>query len=218
MSLVADSLAYPWRDAGWLMIGMGGVLVIVTVLAGWIGGVLVGGYLAAHYFQVIETTISGKREQPHWPSVGHGWWDTMVVPAMQVLGVHLISGAGFLAVAFWPRSLGNEAPAWVEWLALGLDCLYFPLAMIAVAITGNLTLALPHHILPAIMRGGLDYAGGVALLFAVLKSAEMLIAAVVKIPWAGVFLTGCMCMFVLLFHGRYSGLLYLRCRERVGWT
>lgn len=213
-----DSLTYPWRDSGWLMIGMGGVMVVITFFVGWVSGIIVGGYLAAHYFQVIETTIGGKREQPHWPSLEHGWWDTMVAPAMQVIGVQLISGASFLLVILWPKTLGNEAPVWVEWLALGFDCLYFPLAMIAVALNGNLSLAMPHHIVPAMLRAGLGYAGGVALLFVVLKSAEPLLAALSNIPWAGVFLTGCMCMFLLLFHGRYSGLLYLRHRERVGWT
>ena len=120
-----------------------------------------------------------------------------------------------ILLAVWASGAG--AALWLGWLALAFDCLYFPLAVVAVATTGNLLSALPHQVLPAIARGGLPYAAGAAVLFGVVSAMGFGFEALAAVPWIGWLLTLCGVMWVMLLHGRYCGLLYRRCEERVGW-
>ncbi len=223
-TLLLDALVYPWRDSGWMLIVPGAFLLLLMTLAGFgfltlIATFLIGGYLAAHYFNVIETTLSGKRAQPDWPELGGGVWEALVVPAVRVLAVHVISAAPMLILASlvnWGEA-GGAAQALMEWTALAFDCLYFPLAIVAVTLTGNLVSALPHHILPALLRGGVPYLAGAALLLASMTVVQIIVQVLAEVSWVGWFLAYCGIMWAILFQGRFCGLLYRRCQERIGW-
>ncbi len=224
LSLLRDALVYPWRDSGWMLIVPGGFMLLATVIAGFgffglVAQVLIGGYLAAHYCNVIETTISGRRTQPEWPEMGAGVWENLVQPAFKVLAVHLIATAPALLLAFWLGSSTEEAESGLMvWGVLAFDSLYFPLAMVAVSLTGNLVSAMPHHILPAILRGGWPYATGAALLLVMMTLVQIVFALLASLPWLGLLLLCCGIMWSILFQARYCGLLYRRCQDRIAWV
>jgi hypothetical protein len=169
---------------------------------------------------VVETTLTGRASQPEWPSASGGPVETLVLPALQVIGVHFIA-----AVPWMLLTLAQPADAeagllgkGLLWTGLALDCLYFPLAIVALAITGNLVETLPHRILPAIVRGGALHACGAATLFALMLALQQVNTRVASLPWIGPLLLPCALVWTFLIHGRLCALLYLRCRDRIDWT
>ncbi len=225
-AMLFDALVYPWRDSGWMLILSGGFLLLLVMIVAGTGilGLIVlttlGGYLTAHYFNVIETTLTGQRSQPEWPELTGDLWSDVAGPALRINAIHIIATLPALLLAVWAAAAdpNTDGVFWLRWLALAFDCLYFPLAVVAVAMTGNLVSALPHQVLPAIMRGGLPYVTGAGLLFGIVAAIGVSFEAVLALPWIGWLLTLCGVMWVVLFHGRYCGLLYRRCEERVGWV
>lgn len=219
-SLLKDTLAYPWRNHGWMILLPGGFLGLVMAVTGWsflglVTLVLIGGYLAAHYFNVVETTTTGRMVQPEWPEISNVWSD-VVEPGFQVYGVTLISLLpGILLHVFLGRE--PEFGEWPQLLTLAIHSLYFPMAMIATALHGTLSAAFPHRVLPAILRAAPGYWIG-ALLLWLLSAALLLVTELLAyLPVAGLLLSFCAMIYHMTVHGRFCGLLYRRFADRIGW-
>lgn len=222
-SLLEDTFVYPWRDHGWMILVPGGLMALAMGISsfgflGTLSMVLIGGYFAAHYLNVIETTLTGRMSQPEWPDVSDVWSE-VVGPVLRVFAV--ASFAAVPSLVFDWLAARSGTPDEIGWLlsavGLALHCLYFPLAMVAVAIHGTLLAALPHRVLPALVRCSPTYWWGVFLLWLVTSLFSLAVGVLFTVPYLGGLLGACALVYFFVIHGRFCGLLYRRYEDRIGW-
>ena len=216
-----DALSYPIRQSGWIMILLG---AIFSAILGFMQGVpLFGipvaifsaGYFGAFYLSIIETTIGGRETLPEWPSFT-SFIDDVLMPFARLFGLVLISFAPLIAISFF----GSEDEIWFWPAVIGcllFGCIYFPMAVVASLAFGNIIAALPHVVVPGIIKASPLYLGAVGSLILVLVISGLIEAVASKVPYAGVFLATAAGLYFMMFQGRMIGLTYERKREELGW-
>lgn len=177
---------------------------------------LVGAsYFGAFYLSIVGATMTDNDDLPDWPSVTEFAGD-LFAPLLRLLGLGLISfGPAFLGLLLHDP---ESASSWIP-MALGVawGCFYFPMALIAAEARGGLVAALPHIVLPAIVRIFPHYIGAVASMggiFGLLLLEEFLLS---DIPYLGWFLAGVVALYGQMFQGRLTGLIYRHHGEKLGW-
>lgn len=223
LNLVGEAAVYPWRNHGWIILVFGGFMAMAVTISsigifGLFSLVLIGCYFAAHYFNVIETTITGKMSQPEWPDLSNVWHE-VVGPGLQVLVLATVSlaptiGLNVLAErGSWPPSTAFLASL----IGLAFHTLYFPLAIIALALHGSLFAGFPQNILPAIIRCSPGYWIGALCLWLTSIFLQWVIDLSFAMPYIGWLLGFTTIFYSLIVHGRFCGLLYHRFESRIGW-
>lgn len=219
--MIIDALLYPLRGGGWMMVLFGAIMMVLLAVAslapilGLIALLIGGGYFAAFYFSVVATTVSGQSSCPDWPEVSN-LWESILLPCLRMLGALVISYLPAIAlVAFLgERPSGQEA---ILWAVRVWAWLYFPMAVLALVLFGHLGAALPHRVLPAIIRAMPAYlVAAIALLLAEV-CGDILALLLVGIPYLGVFLSAAVTLYFLLVQGRLTGLAYVNSRARIAW-
>ncbi len=134
---------YPIRGNGLGILIVGSIFFAIAGLVsnwggvwGWAAGMIITGYLAAYYVNVIKTTGVGQKSPPDWPDLSH--------PADMVgFGVQwFLSGvAAFfpcLLVGFFVLPEMNNA---IGWALLGMSALLgifiYPMAILITALYGT---------------------------------------------------------------------------------
>lgn len=235
--LVMDAFTYPVRRGGLSMIGMGAVIIFiasVSTYAGTIGLVacaLCWSYIAAYFFEIINHTLTNRSTVPHWPELSNLMEDVWA-PGLQMLTVILVSTIPKVLVAV---ALG-DSPAvlgviftlsyWryddgllhsFMWLAAMAGWAYFPMAALSVVWHGTLSSALPHRVLPAIIRCMPGYLwcaaayAGIEILILECKLVTSLL------PFGGTFLVMMAIMYGFLAQGRLIGLMSMHYHNRLPW-
>ena len=154
--MFADAMGYPFRFGGWAMILSGAVLSVVLDFAQTIPvvglpvGVFALGFFAGFYLDIVSTTIAGDDGVPDWPSVTD-FSDDILMPFLRMVGLVLFAFAPMVAVVYF---VSERAPAfpWAVGAAVAAGCFYFPMALLGSVVCGNLFGALPHIVLPGILR------------------------------------------------------------------
>jgi hypothetical protein len=222
MGLIKESFAYPVRRGGWGMLGVSAVIVFLISIAGFVPlvGLVVtlGGaaYVAAYYFEIVAHTVHGKAEVPPWPDLS-SYWDDIIIPGVQMLGIFLISSLPLFAALWLFPEDKSDLYAPMVLLASVLKWLYFPMATLAVICHGSAWAALPHRVVPALIRclpGYLVCAGAFALADLVQWLGS---AAMGMVPVLGWFLPWVAFMYVMIVQARLTGLIFLRYQERLPW-
>lgn len=222
--LLKDSLVYPFRGTGWMMILMGAGLVLVFQVAavapvlGGIAGLLGWAYLMAFYFDVIATTVSGSDETPEWPVVSELRSDVLL-PAAQIFCAWLLSLGPAFALNFLVSETW-EHRVLLFWGLLGLGVFYFPMSLLNMVVCGELGAMLPHRVMPAIWRCLRFYLPVVVLVVVISGIAFGVDALAGKAPlllgWALAAPAG---LYLTLVQARMLGMVY-RKHEAVleGWV
>jgi len=157
--------AYPLRGAGIF------VLIVCTVVisaldfvsAGWISifvKMIFFGYLFSFMQNIIHSTASGDDEMPGWPS-----FDGLYGCFFRLAGAALVSFGAALAlylVAFFNEESSAGSTFMIPALIFG--CLYFPMALLAVAMKDTPLAANPLIVMPAIFKAPLQYLVAVLVL------------------------------------------------------
>ncbi|HYF37188.1 MAG TPA: hypothetical protein VD994_17945 [Prosthecobacter sp.] len=229
--LIREAFAFPLRPSGLGAMVIGIVVMAIMGVAAApiilaprlllpVGAialpvVLVGcAYLGAYYLEIINRTLNGGDDASPWPGFGH-LWDDVLMPGVQMLGILVMSGGVQIAALINAGGDGKGEPFF--WLGAVVKWGYLPLATLAVVCHGSVWAALPHRVLPALVRclpGYLVCAGAFA-------AAEILQAVFSEllgmIPILGWFLPGVVFMYVMLVQARLTGLIYWRYQERMPW-
>lgn len=219
--MFSNSITYPIRGNGWIMILAGAIFSVLlgflqmVPIFGFAVALFSAGYFSAFYLDVISTTMTDQDEVPDWPSFSN-FADDIVVPFVRIVGLVLLSFGPIIALGIF----GNHKAAWFLPATIGAGmygCLYFPMAVLATQAFGNLGGALPHIVIPAILRAGFLYlfsviglAIGIAVCAAVQSVTE-------SIPFVGWLLTAGVAIYSLMFQARLIGLFYREKREALGW-
>jgi hypothetical protein len=224
------AFAYPLRGRGKYVIIAGviffALLRIPKLLAGFIptpyAGAIVGlivGVIAcvlpAYLLDALRQSAAGEDEPPDWPEVTD-WWEDLLRPAYLVIGTAALS---FLPAAICRIAVFYEwlpSPA-LMWFFIIMGVLYFPMALIGVAMRGGFSGASPVRVLPSIARIAPTYVVACAALAGVLATRsvfERLLA--LPVPIVAPMASGAVSFYLLMVEMRICGLLYSHHRDRLG--
>lgn len=152
---------------------------------------------------------------PDWPNFTD-FLDDILHPFLRLLGLVLVSFGPWIALMVF---LEEDTPFYLVWvfLALGLGCLYFPMAVLDSSAYGNLLAALPHVVFPAVFRSLPLYALAVLALVIVFVLSAIAGDFAAVIPIAGWFVAAAVSLYSLVFQARFIGLIYRHKRDDLGW-
>jgi hypothetical protein len=213
--MISDAFAYPLRGSGRLLIVIGSVLAALvsfgssTPIVGGAAAFLGLVYFMAYYIDIIVRTVSGEDEPPDFPDVSD-LYDDIIGPLLRTAFAQIISFLPFFIILTMHRG-GGGAPAGLQYLGLIFAALYYPMAMLNVAVSNDAWEALPHRVLPGIMRTMPQY-----LLLAVLLAAVFLISGLITpglgIPFIGPLISSAATLYLSMVQARMAGVFY---RERL---
>lgn len=231
---VPGAFAYPVGRKSWVFLLSGtlffGVIGILESASSffapyvWYLRAVYTGYAFAYLQRLIHTAAQGSEEAPSWPEIS-SWWDDIMVPFFQTAGLLLISFGPALGMLFW---MGAEikntgAPQLWQMVGLGLTVLagavYYPMALLALAMFDSVMSANPAVVLPAIVRVPLEYLV-VTLLTGLLIGVKFLggfLADFVPVPAVPDLIVAGIGLYFLTVQGRLLGLMYYAKRDRLGW-
>jgi hypothetical protein len=223
--------AYPFKGAGPFVLIVS--MIVVAALDFISGGfgfftrALFYGYLFAFMQNIIHSTASEDEELPGWPA-----WDDVGGCAVRLLGCVIFSFGPALGLFFY-AVWNEESTAGIAMIpAMIFGCLYFPMALLAVAMKDSPAAANPLVVLPAIVKVPLEYVVTVILLAAVIairQAGEIGLVALfpkgmlthsiatlfemfgARVLWNFVGL------YLLAVNMRILGLLYVAKKHKLGW-
>ncbi len=224
-ALLFGSLAYPFRGDGLMILAAGGLtLLFFNFAVGFLAffslivGLCTTGYLFGALQLVVQSSAQGEPELPRWPDFQIGTTDVL-----QPIGLWLSTLLG----CFGPALLA-AAVAWhlesdvLTGLALALALggfIYYPMAMLGVALTHSLAGMNPVLVLCSITRIPGRYAAAVSLLALVVVvqiaggfMADQMPSKVVGYAW-----NGFNSLYFAIVQARILGLLYYANREKLQW-
>jgi hypothetical protein len=214
------TLAYPLSKNGLFLLVAGTVVFgVVEFLASFslILSVLCTGYLFAYMQKLISASAQGEPEMPDYPEFSE-WWSDIVLPFLLLVWTLLFCfGPGAALYAFGNREDSLLRTAALAMLALG--GLYFPMALLVVAVTDNFLALSPAVVIPSIFRvlGHYLVACLILGLLAGLRFASGLLLETMPVPVVPSLVTGLVSLYFLAVEMRILGLLYHTNRERLGW-
>lgn len=223
--LLQDALIYPWRRGGAYILVPGAFLALAFSIGAWapfvgLASTSIGAcYFAAFYLQIVETTVSGQHRVPDWPSFGD-FYDDLIRPGLQMAVVFVMSTLMFSAAAWTVSSLvpfEDDEAGWrlLRGLADVIYSFYVPMAVLGLVLHGHAGGALPHRVIPAIIRCMPGYLIGIASLTAISLLVNSLQEITRLIPYAGVLLGWLLTICLMVMQGRLTGTLGLRFARRI---
>ncbi|MBN9692178.1 MAG: hypothetical protein J0M24_18185 [Verrucomicrobia bacterium] len=221
MTSILDTLCYPLRGNGGILILTGAILLAALSLflgiprLGFLIELFIFGYFGAHFIEVINSTVQGRDEPPDWPAVTDIAED-IVDPLVRLLGLLLISFGPLAMVRYFGAEMGGGYRAGM--IGAGLwAAIYFPMSLIAVTVTDQLAAASPHIVLPAIGRSLPGYLLNVVYLVGVWVGLTGIQWTASQIPYLGLLLAKLTWLYGLILLSRGIGLIYRQQRDRLEW-
>lgn len=223
--------AYPFKGAGPFVLV---VCMIVMAALGFMSGgfgyfalALFYGYLFAFMQNIIHSTASEDEELPGWPD-----WDDVGGCALRLAGAVVFSFGPALGLFFY-TIFSEESTAGVAMIpAMIFGCLYFPMALLAVAMKDSPLAANPLVVLPAIVKVPVEYIVTVLLLaafIAIRQGGEMALAVIFPRGmtthsmvtlfemFGARLLWNFVALYLLAINMRILGLLYVAKKRKLGW-
>jgi len=219
---IPSAFVFPFHRNGLILLVSGTVFfVIMNFLSGAAGivglglGIFSCGYLFNFLQSVITTSALGETDMPGWPDFD-GWLESGLEPFLQLLGI--------LAVCFGPAFVYSRfAPDVRVWPAAALwiaGLLYFPMALLAVAMYDSLRALNPMLIVLSILRVPLEYAATcsvLGLLLLILGGSNWLDKNL-KAPLLSTIVDEFLLLYTLTVMARLAGLLFYGAKHRLGWA
>ena len=179
------------------------------------------GYLYAMMQKIIVHSAQGENEMPDFPELTE-WWSDIVQPFLFLIGVFLVSfGPGLALLIFSGENVVLEMLA-IPMLLLG--AFYFPMALLAVAVSDNFVALSPHIVVPSMFRVFLPYSVAfimLAILFAARMAGgwavNLIPLELIPLKILATLLMGFVSLYLLTVNMRVLGLLFLKYRARLGW-
>jgi len=216
------AFAYPFKRNGLILLVVGAVFFLVLEFLSrfsWALSIITTGYLFAYMQKIIAHSAQGDEQMPDFPEFSE-WWSDIVLPFLLFAGTFAISFAPALAVFFLLR--GETEPTSFGAALVGaliIGGIYFPMALLAVAVSDNFLALSPHIVVPSMFRVFLPYLVACALLALLVgvKIGSKLAFELLPMPVVPTILMGFISLYALVVEMRVLGLLFRSYRERLGW-
>jgi hypothetical protein len=218
-----DALVYPFRGIGPIYIGFFGLLIPLVEGAmrfffyAIVAVALLWGFFFACFQHFVLCTAHGD-DRPEWPDVTSVWQD-ILSPLFRFvgLGVLVFGPALVLAVA---AGLGQAWAGLALLPVLALCAIYFPMALLAVALFDSLVAVNPMLVVPSILRVPLHYLI-VLVLFGLatlaMEGGELLAAMLPGGKLLAIGVTSLLGFYFFAVQARLLGLLYRCNKAKLGW-
>ncbi len=247
---------FPLRGSGGLVLIVGTFLLALFKAGGGMGGLgtkggsnpgfssglsfgwwglmaraVILGYLFTYMQNIIHSTALDDEELPSLPDITN-FWEDILLPCLQLIGVVLISFAPAIAVEFWAIATEQEGVGPLLTAALVLGGLYFPMAFLSLAMLDSVAAANPLQVIPSILRVPREYLVVLVVLavvfgiralgdFAIVLLFPKGIATHSIAKLLGMFAAqafwGLASLYMLTVGMRILGLLYATRKEQLAW-
>ena len=210
--MFAEAFSYPLRGSGRILLIIGAILSALLDFAtkvpfiGFAAWILGGAYFVAYYFDIIVTTVSGRDEPPDFPEITDLYGD-IIAPLIRSLGSLILAFLPFVVCTIMYRSEGG-APTALRWACLGFAAVYYPMAILNVAVSDEMAGALPHRVLPDIVRAMPKYLILVLLLLLVMIFSELSVMLRARIPVVGGVVGAGFSLYCVMVQARMAGMFY----------
>jgi hypothetical protein len=214
---------YPFNKRGMLMLAMGAVFFLIMEVAvrfAFIFKITIFiftyGYLFAYMQRIVSASAQGEDDVPDFPDVTEFWSD-IFLPFLLFTGTFVVSFAPAIAVAIWMRESEIILPAVMA--TIGLGVFYFPMALLAVAVTDNFLALSPHVVVPSIARILLPYLLACVVLgvLAAIRFGVAWLMEKLPVPLVPSIIDGFVSLYLLVVEMRILGLMFRSYRARLGW-
>ena len=183
-----------------------------------------GGYLFSYLQKIVQSSAQGEESMPSWPEFSDFWAD-ILQPFLHALAIAVFCFGPLSVFAFWSgiefalNQTVNPGLLLGTLLAAGWAILYFPMAMLAVAMADSLTGLNPLFVIPSICKVPLEYlvACCVVLVIYAVKLAVGFVLAFLSIPLVTALLSGFLSLYFLTVEMRLLGTLYYTRKDRLNW-
>jgi hypothetical protein len=242
------AFVFPFRGSGVLVLIVGTILLALIKAGGGMGGpgfragmsfgwwglmarVIVLGYLFTYMQSLIHSTALEEEKMPPLPDITN-FWEDILLPCLQLIGLTLISFAPAIAVGCWVIATEQESMGVLLLAAFILGCLYFPMAFLAVAMLDCVAAAHPLQVIPSIFKVPREYLVAILTLAGVLGvralgdvTLHMLfprglatrsISQLLQMFAAQAFWS-LVSLYLLTVGMRILGLLYVTKKDKLGW-
>jgi hypothetical protein len=217
-----SALLYPLRTNGLLLLVIGSVVFLILEFLSRYSGIIsiiMTGYLFAYMQKIVAHSAQGEDELPDFPEFSE-WWSDIILPFLLFVGTFAASFAPALAVYFLLRGTLDETGQWFAVGAAGLaGAVYFPMALMAVAVSDNFLALSPHIVVPSMFRVFLPY-GVMLLALAALVGVRVgahFAMEFIPVPMLPAVVLGFLSLYVLVVEMRILGLFFRAYRDRLGW-
>jgi hypothetical protein len=216
---LGSAIKYPFKGSGLLLIFLGTFLYLLGNFVWMLPMRRMGisivvfsyGYLFAYMQKIIVASANGEDELPSWPDLSDFHQD-IIQPFLLFAGTLFISfGPAIVGFLFISPLVG------LPLLVAGL--LFFPMALLAVAMGDAITALNPLVICSSILKIKGPYFAA-CLLLGFLVAASWILSAILNslpipiLPW---FIEAFASLFFVVLEIRILGLLYYTNRRRLGW-
>ncbi len=214
---------YPFTKQGMLLLAMGAVFFLIMEVAARFAlifkitiFIFTYGYLFAYMQRIVSASAQGENEIPDFPDVTEFWSD-IFLPFLLFTGTFVVSFAPAIVVAIWMRESEMFLPAVMATIALGT--IYFPMALLAVAVTDNFLALSPHVVVPSIVRVVLPYLLACVVLgvLATIRFGLAWLMEQLPVPIMPSIIEGFVSLYLLVIEMRILGLMFRSYRARLGW-
>jgi hypothetical protein len=250
------AFVYPFRGSGVLVLIVGTFLIAVVNAGGGMGSfgmrgrtgagfrggmsfgwwglmarIVVVGYLFTYMQSIIHSTAVEEEEMPPLPDLTN-FWDDIMLPCLQLIGVTLISFAPAIGVGLWVVATEQESAGVLLVSVFALSCLYFPMAFLAAALLDSVAASNPLQVIPSILKVPMEYLVAVITLAGVLGIRALGDFALLELfprglathsttklleLFAAQAFWSLVSLYLLTVGMRILGLLYVAKKDQLGW-
>jgi len=217
------AFAYPFNKRGFLLLAIGTFFFLILAVALKFAlifriaiAVFTYGYLFAYMQRIISASAQGEDDVPEFPDVTEIWSD-IVLPFLLFTGTFVATFAPPIAIFIFMR---ESEMLGIALIATGIVCaLYFPMALLAVAVTDSFLALSPHVVFPSIVRVFVPYLVACVVLgiIVAVRFGMEWAADFIPVPFLPTVLVGFVSLYLLVVEMRILGLLFRSYRGRLGW-
>jgi hypothetical protein len=219
--IVGGAFIYPLRGTGIFLLLLGVIffaLLKLLSLSPFYGAafMLIGsGYFAAYVFKVLNSSSRGDRDLPDWPEFTD-FYDSILLPFLQFSFTSLVCYAPAVLALL---GLGLDLPGIASCVTLGLlGSLYYPMALLSVALNGSVMGTRPGIVVPGIGAVTGPYLAICAILSLTFGLSWFFLAVIdAFVPYVGAALSGFVSLYLVTVQMRLLGMLYFTYEDRFPW-
>jgi len=229
---VPGAFVYPFKGMAGLIFLIGGAimfaalefLAMIRIGGGFFMRIGLLGYVFAYLQKIIHAAALGEDDPPGWPDTSEFVQD-LLIPGLQLLGTMAVSFGPMIGLSMWVgldiMGGGNPDPmkALLIVAAGVFGVIYFPMAVLAVAMHDSIAAVNPILVLVSIIKVPLEY-----LLVLVVMGATigvwmlgLWLLPLLPIPLVVALASKLMTLYFLTVLMRLLGLMYYAKRHKLGW-
>ncbi len=216
---ISALVKYPFAKQGKIAVLAGAILFTILSIVPLTGGLLALAaslYLMAYMFKIMRSTATGGTEIPDWPG---DIWDEIVRPIIQIVAAVIAASLpGLVISVIFGLIAGFATGAILYVLFLLIGSLYFPIALISIALFDN---SLQPFNYPFLVRSIWKIKKAYFLSLAILwlfSLANTLVRYVAQtIPILGPFIFWLVTIYFIIVLARILGNIYFINKHVLNW-